>query len=135
MDLNVNHRSGGDVWYSDLLSSCREGNMSLSDWQFLHGLPTNECGSWLVRQNTSLCGNPQCTQFKEKTKAARLESPERWYDEAQKYECQVCVCKSGNDDTECCLRFKKATNKMMMSLFQFIYRQRSAALDSMDAYS
>ena len=91
MDLNVNHRSGGDVWYSDLLSSCREGNMSLSDWQFLHGLPTNECGSWLVRQKISLCGNPQCIQFKEKTKAARLESPERWFDEAQKYECQVCV--------------------------------------------
>jgi hypothetical protein len=92
MDLNVNHRSGGDVWYSDLLSSCREGNMSLSDWQFLHGLPTNECGSWLVRQKISLCGNPQCTEFKEKTKAARRESPERWFDEAQKYECQVCVC-------------------------------------------
>ena len=91
MDLNVNHRSGSDVWYSDLLSSCREGNMSLSDWQFLHGLPTNECGSWLVRQKISLCGNPQCTQFKEKTKAARRESPERWFDEALKYECQVCV--------------------------------------------
>ena len=49
MDLNVNHRSGDDVWYSDLLTSCREGNMFMSDWQFLHGLPTFECGSWLTK--------------------------------------------------------------------------------------
>ena len=49
MDLQVNHRSGGDIWYNDLLTSCREGNMSMMDWQFLHGLPTMECGSWLVR--------------------------------------------------------------------------------------
>ena len=65
MDLNVNHRSGGDIWYSDVLASCREGNMSVCDWQYLHGLPTNECGSWLVRQNRSLCGNHHCAKFKE----------------------------------------------------------------------
>ena len=91
MDLNVNHRSGSDIWYSDLLTSCRQGDMSLSDWQFLHGLPTNECGSWLVRQKISLCGNRQCAKFKERSRAARLGTPERWFDEAKTYECQVRV--------------------------------------------
>ena len=91
LDLDVNHRSGGDIWYSDLLTSCREGNMSVSDWQYLHGLPTNECGSWLVRQNKSMCGNPQCSKFKESTKAARLEGTEKWFEKAALYECQSCV--------------------------------------------
>ena len=91
MDLNVNHRSGGDIWYSDVLTSCREGDMSLSDWHFLHGLPTAECGSWLVRQGKSSCGNHQCGKFKEKSKAARLGAHDRWLEEAKKYECQVCV--------------------------------------------
>ena len=54
MDLQVNHRSGEDVWYSDMLTSCREGNMSMTDWQFLHGLPTEECGSWLTQQEKSM---------------------------------------------------------------------------------
>ena len=49
LDLQLNHRSGGDVWYSDMLTSCREGNLTLTDWQFLHGLPTEKCGSWLTR--------------------------------------------------------------------------------------
>ena len=91
MDLNVNHRSGSDIWYSGLLTSCRQGDMSLTDWQFLHGLPTNECGSWLVRQELSLCGNPECRRFKEKTKELRLETPERWFEEARKFECEKCV--------------------------------------------
>ena len=91
MDLNVNHRSGADIWYSDLLRSCREGNLAMSDWQFLHGLPTNECGSWLARQSKSLCGNDQCARFKEKSKAARLESSEKWLEAVMHFECQVCV--------------------------------------------
>ena len=91
MDLNVNHRSGGDIWYSDVLASCREGNMSVSDWQYLHGLPTNECGSWLVRQSRSLCGDHHCAKFKERTEAARLEGAGKWFEEARQHECQFCV--------------------------------------------
>ena len=91
MGLHVNHRSGGDTWYSDVLASCREGNMSVCDWQYLHGLPTNECGSWLVRQNRSMCGNHHCANFKQSTKAARLEEPAKWFEEAREHECQFCV--------------------------------------------
>ena len=91
MDLSVNHRSGGDIWYSDLLTSCREGNLSMSDWQFLHGLPTSECGSWLTRQKLSMCGSAQCKDFTKKTELLRLESPEKWWAEVDQFECSICV--------------------------------------------
>ena len=65
--------------------------MSVCDWQYLHGLPTNECGSWLVRQNRSMCGNHHCAKFKERTKAARLEEAAKWFEEAKQHECQYCV--------------------------------------------
>ena len=90
MDLHVNHRSGGDTWYSGLLTSCREGNMSMTDCQFLHGLPTFECGPWLVRQEKPMSGNSQCASFKQKTKALRLLTPEKWFERVGKLECQEC---------------------------------------------
>ncbi len=31
--LVTNHRSGGDVWYSDLLASLREGALHIEDWR------------------------------------------------------------------------------------------------------
>ena len=63
LDFNVNQRSGGDAWFADLLTSCREGNMNHEDYLFLHGLPTLSCGSWMSRRNSSLCGNPECALF------------------------------------------------------------------------
>ena len=68
MDLQVNHRSGGDAWFSDLLDSCCEGNMDDEDWRFLHGLPTYHCGSWLPRRKKALCEQPGCASFKNRTK-------------------------------------------------------------------
>ena len=68
LELDVNHRSGSDAWYSDLLASCREGALALEDWQYLHGSPTKTCGSWLSRQNRSSCGNPRCLEFEERMK-------------------------------------------------------------------
>lgn len=69
LDLDVNHRSGADIWYSDLLTSCREGAMTTEDWQYLHGCPTKTCGSWLARQNRSMCGNIRCLEFGDRTKS------------------------------------------------------------------
>ena len=40
LDLDVNHRSGEDVWYSSVIDSCRRGEMHLDNWRFLHGAPT-----------------------------------------------------------------------------------------------
>ena len=87
----MNHRSGGDVWYSDMLTSCREGNMSMTDWQFLHGLPTEECGSWLAQQEKSMCGKAACSHFAETTKTIRFEGLEEWKKKVFKFECEICA--------------------------------------------
>jgi len=42
MHLQVNKRSGGDAWFSKLLDDCRLGRMTLDDYNFLHGFPTEE---------------------------------------------------------------------------------------------
>ena len=59
MDLEVNHRSGGDRWFSDCLKSCREGNLDDDDWRFFHGLPTvaaatSEAGAAIVTAIVSM---------------------------------------------------------------------------------
>ena len=83
LSFGVNQRSGGDVWFADLLTSCREGNMSDDDYRFLHGLPTLHCGSWLSRNNTSSCGVSYCAAFQETTKKVRSKSIADWYVEMQ----------------------------------------------------
>jgi hypothetical protein len=42
MHLQVNKRSGRDVWFSQLLDTCRLGSMTMDDYNFLHGFPTKE---------------------------------------------------------------------------------------------
>ena len=38
-----------------------------------------------------MCGDAQCATFKESTKSFRCESPEKWFEEIVKHECQVCA--------------------------------------------
>ena len=109
MDFTINQRSGGDMWYSDLLASCREGNMTEDDYRFLHGLPTVQCGSWLSRQNTSQCGNEMCQAFGTNTAKLRRESASVWlntiHSSANQYECMQCKKerkRRRNMISECC---------------------------------
>ena len=49
LDLTVSKRikhSGDYVWFSELLTSCREGNMTQNQYNFLHGIPTEVSGCW-----------------------------------------------------------------------------------------
>ena len=95
LNFEVNQRSGGDVWFADLLTSCREGNMNDDDYRFLHGLPTLHCGSWLSRRNHSSCVESYCAAFQERTKKLRSKSIADWFAELRvsknKYECTHCV--------------------------------------------
>ena len=69
--------------------------MDDEDWRLLHGLPTYHCGSWLPRQKKSLCEQPGCASFKNRTKKLRLGSAAAWKKEVRRqgseYECEVCV--------------------------------------------
>ena len=39
--LDVNERSGSDVWYSQVLNECREGQLTEDNYNFLHGYETS----------------------------------------------------------------------------------------------
>lgn len=41
LHLSVNQRSGADKWFSSVLDECREGALSESNYNFLHGYPTS----------------------------------------------------------------------------------------------
>jgi hypothetical protein len=56
LHLNENKRSGKDVWFSHLLDDCREGKMTESDYNFLHGFPT------MCRTRAS-CTSNRCLAF------------------------------------------------------------------------
>ena len=95
LDFQVNQRSGGDAWFADVLSSCREGNMNDEDYRFLHGLPTLHCGSWRSSKDHSSCGQPECALFQDRTRKMRSKSATEWFAEMRasknKYECKQCT--------------------------------------------
>ena len=39
-ELSENLRSGDDVWFSEVLDECRQGQLREDNYNFLHGLPT-----------------------------------------------------------------------------------------------
>ena len=40
LELTTNIRSGEDQWFAEVLDQCRRGNLSIDNYNFLHGLPT-----------------------------------------------------------------------------------------------
>ena len=90
----MNHRSGGDRWYSAVIDSCRRGCLDLDDWRFLHGAPTTCCGSWLTASKTSICGDEKCADFSRATAKVRDLSAKEWQQRVGErnapFECVVC---------------------------------------------
>ena len=62
LHLDVNKRSGGNEWFSQLLNACREGRMDLEDYSFLHGFPT-------ARSVVDKCTDARCEAYSEKMAA------------------------------------------------------------------
>ena len=46
-ELQVNKRSGDDMWFSRVVDECPGDNLYWDNSYFLHGYPTARCGSWL----------------------------------------------------------------------------------------
>jgi len=93
MDLRTNKRSGGDQWFSDMLDSCRKGRLSANNYCFIHGYPTNVCGSWLEETQMSICGEETCKLFAGRTHELLHKDPRAWrerWQEALKLECRAC---------------------------------------------
>ena len=90
LHLDSNERSGADKWFAKVLVTCREGNMSEDDYNFLHGYPTAaSIDSWYHRNDdpqwthdSQACQyNPYCIR-----QHWQHWSPER----ARNFECLDC---------------------------------------------
>jgi hypothetical protein len=92
--LEQNKRSGADAWFSELLTNCREGDMTEDQYNFLHGLPTKVCGSWLSRDQRSMCGNGECDRFYDNASSILSDYSRPWqvrWEEAKQMECAKCA--------------------------------------------
>ena len=61
-ELKVQKRQQEDLWYASVLNECREGRLSDESYNFLHGFPTANCGSWISTDVVS-CGNLKCANL------------------------------------------------------------------------
>ena len=86
---------GRSIWFSNILSECRRGNLSYQNYAFLHGFPTDCSG------NSEECLNETCRQFGKNMKQeymARLRKhseemldyQEFWRAAHANFECHAC---------------------------------------------
>ena len=62
-ELKVQKRQQEDLWYASVLNECREGRLSDESYNFLHGFPTANCGSWISTDVVS-CGLSKCANLR-----------------------------------------------------------------------
>ena len=86
---------GRSIWFSNLLSECRRGNLSYQNYAFLHGFPTDCSG------NSEECLNETCRQFGKnmmqeymarlrKHSGEMLDYQEFWRAAHANFECHAC---------------------------------------------
>ena len=97
MSLTQNRRSGADEWFSYILTCCRKGNLSNTQYNFLHGFPTSVCGSWNEEEQRALCNQERCQSFPQRfaelAKRLRDDATIAWtnaWETLQASECIVC---------------------------------------------
>ena len=87
-DLVTIQKRQDDPWLSGVLEQCRNGSLSLEDYYFFVGVPTEHCGSWLSSVKTNTCGSRDCAALA--TEWRRLaEEGASWRDMVRK-ECDMC---------------------------------------------
>ena len=78
-----------DTWYSAYLDECRLGDLSDENYNFLCGLPTEHCGSWLSTDSEAKCGSKACANLPRTWKEMRAAG-KLWASDMQPMECEVC---------------------------------------------
>lgn len=76
-------------WYSELIEQCREGCLSWDNYNFLHGFPTNVCGSYLWSKGHGTCGNDECRKCSEQLWPEIQKQGKSW-EQALSLECEIC---------------------------------------------
>lgn len=78
-----------DKWLSEVLRECREGRQQWEMYYFLHGLPTENVGSWLPSVGGPTCGNAHCSELASDVWPA-LRRQGRTWGQRQNMECDKC---------------------------------------------
>ena len=94
IDLTVNVRSGADKWFSDLLASCRLGEMCEDDYNFLHGFPTTTAITfwWAKAQDKEWKHPAWCAERRNATPFSWKHNDTKapLNTDGQRFECAVC---------------------------------------------
>ena len=65
--LEVSYRSKGDSFSTEFLREARQGELSWTMYNFIHGYATTVPGSWIPNasdpQGTLVCASPKCKRF------------------------------------------------------------------------
>ena len=86
LHLTRNERSGADTWFSQVLNSCREGSLSETEYNFLHGYPTEaKVESWYARRD-----DKKWRHREELCKYEKYHILEHWKEWPGAYECEDC---------------------------------------------
>ena len=104
VNLIVNKRSGADSWYSEVLDACRLGCLSQTQYAFLHGLPTNVCGSWEEQKQRATCGQQMCAEFSIEVNRLQDDTSVPWTDLwMQATKKVVLSVQCGTKETNACI--------------------------------
>ena len=52
-----------DPWFTGFLTQCRNGNLSMEDYFFIHGSPTDSVGSMIPGADMPACGDAKCADL------------------------------------------------------------------------
>ena len=75
-------------WFGMLIEECREGRMSDTNYNFLHGYPTDACGSWLPG-GVLQCGEEACMRL-QNIKAPPDTNLMAHFNQIREKECERC---------------------------------------------
>ena len=109
VELTIQKRIGDD-WYARVMDECRMGALSEDSYNYLHGFPTEHCGSWLQDDSTS-CGRVECMQLAPTWKEMAARGSD-WSDMVR-LECKTCH-RSASIETDSSMKQMHVSKKSHM---------------------
>ena len=78
-----------DPWLSDFLRECRVGEQQWGMYWFVHGFPTENTGSWMVRSRQPECGEPRRAKLAADVWPRMRQEGATW-EQRRRLECGRC---------------------------------------------
>ena len=79
-----------DPWLSIFLKGCRDGSQSWSMYNFVHGYPTYEVGSYMEDTKRPSCGNAHCVELMDDLWPRMKKQGGHTWSDMRSLECDTC---------------------------------------------